>query len=177
MPQDKDGIIDLRKIAPSAPQKQTPAPGSMSWETEEFTYHLKNLQWFLVGGILAFGIFVSLLILKNIFGAVTILLFIFIIYLYATKKPDMLSVVADGRGITVNRKRIPYSDIASFWILYEPPVKDLILIQKAKFTPKTIIPLGQVNPVELRALLLANAIVEKEEEETLTDIFARRFGF
>ncbi len=177
MTQGKTDIVDLRKITPSAPQKQTPAPGSLSWETEEFAYHHKDLQWLLVGGILALGIFASLLVLKNIFGAATILLFMFIMYLYATKKPDMLSVVVDGRGITVNNKRIPYSDIISFWVLYEPPVKDLIIMQKAKFTPKTIIPLGQANPVELRALLLANAIIEKEEEETLTDILARRFGF
>ena len=177
MPQEKTGIVDLRKIAPSAAQKQAPAPGSLSWETEEFAYHHKDLQWFLVGGILALGIFASLLVLKNMFGAATILLFVFIMYLYATKKPDMLSVAVDGRGITVNTKRIPYSDVTSFWVLYEPPVKELILIQKTKFTPKTIIPLGQVNPVELRALLLANAIIEKEEEETLTDILARRFGF
>lgn len=177
MAQEKTDVVDLRKIAPSALQERMPAPGSLSWETEEFAYHPKDLQWFLVGGILAFGIFASLLILKNMFGAVTILLFMVIIYLYATKKPDMLSVVADGRGIAINNKRIPYSDITSFWVLYEPPVKDLIIIQKAKLTPKTIIPLGQANPVELRALLLANAIVEKEEEETLTDILARRFGF
>ena len=177
MTPEKSDIVDLRKIAPSTPQKQLPALGSLGWETEEFTYHPKDLQWLLVGGILALGIFASLLVLKNMFGAVTILLFMIIMYLYATKKPDMLSVVVDGRGITINNKRIPYSDITSFWVLYEPPVRDLILIQKAKFTPKTIIPLGQVNPVELRALLLANAISEKEEEETLTDILARRFGF
>jgi len=177
MTQEKTDIVDLRKIAPSAPQERVPASSSISWEAEEFAYHQKDLQWFLVGGILAFGIFASLLILKNVFGAVTMLLFMVIMYLYATKKPDMISMIVDGRGITVNNKRIPYSDITSFWILYEPPVKDLILIQKAKFTPKTIIPLGQANPVELRALLLTNAIVEKEEEETLTDILARRFGF
>lgn len=177
MTQEKNDIVDLRKIAPSAPQTPASVPGSLSWKTEEFAYHPKDLQWFLVAGILALGIFASLLVLKNMFGAATILLFMFIMYLYATKKPDMLSVVVDGRGITVNNKRISYSDISSFWVLYEQPVKDLIIIQKAKFTPKTIIPLGQVNPVELRALLLANAIVEKEEEETLTDILARRFGF
>lgn len=174
---EKNDIVDLRKIAPSASQKQLPASGSISWETEEFPYHQKDLQWFLIGGVLALGIFVSLLILKNMFGAATMLLFVLIMYLYATKKPEMLSVVVDGRGVTINNKRILYSDITSFWVLYEPPVKDLILIQKARFTPKTIIPLGQINPLELRALLLANAIIEKEEEETLTDILARRFGF
>ncbi|MCR4322724.1 MAG: hypothetical protein NUV61_01395 [Candidatus Azambacteria bacterium] len=177
MTQEKSDIVDLRTIAPNTAQAQTHVPGSMHWEAEEFPYNPKDLQWFLVGGIFALGLFASLLILKNMFGAVTILLFVFIIYLYATKKPDILSIVVDGRGITINRKHISYSDITSFWVLYEPPTKDLIVIQKANFTSKTIIPLGQVNPTELRALLIANAITEKEEEETLIDILARRFGF
>lgn len=180
MAQEKDNVVDLRPLAPQS-QNENPSssssPSKMQWEAEEFAYHEKDLQWHIVAGVLALGIFLSLLILKNIFGAATILLFLIIIYLYSTKKPDMLSVAVDGRGITVNKKYIPYGDINSFWILYESPVKELILIQKARFSTKTVIPLGSTNPVDLRALLIANAITEKEEEETLTEILARRFRF
>jgi len=123
------------------------------------------------------GVFVSLLILKNIFGAATMLLFTIIVYLYATKKPDILSVVIDKKGVSINDTTISYSTISSFWILYEPPVKDLILIRKEKFTPKTIIPIGDINPVELRNILLENAVEEKEEEESFVDIIARKLGF
>jgi len=157
--------------------QENQAPNEIHWEAKEFAYHPKDSQWFITAGIVALGVFVSLLILKNIFGAATILLFFIIIYLYATKKPDIIPVTINTRGVAVKNKLTPYSNIASFWILYEPPIKELILIRKEHFTPKITIPLGTVNPIEVRNILLANAVKEKEEEESLTDIIARRLRF
>ncbi|MBI1755147.1 hypothetical protein HYR65_02590 [Candidatus Azambacteria bacterium] len=173
-----DETLNLRnaskQISASPPYQKE---GELSWQTEEFAFYEKELQWFLIAGIVAAGLFVSLLILKNIFGAATILLFAVIMYMYANKKPDVITVVADARGIRVNDKLTLYSALASFWVLYEPPVKDLILIHKARFVPKVIIPLGNADPLELREILLANSVAEKEEEESLADIIARRLGF
>ncbi len=159
-----------------APQN-TAAPERIAWETEEFPYHEKESRWFLLAGIIAAGIIISLVILKNIFGAVTFLLFAIIGYVYATKKPEILHVAIDAKGITVNDKLIPYSQMASFWILYEPPLQDLIIIRKEKFSVKTIIPLGDTHPVDVRSLLIHNAIAEKEEEESIAEILSRRFRF
>lgn len=147
------------------------------WQTKEFTYHQKDPQWFIAAGIAAVGVIISLLIMKNIFGAATILLFFVILYLYATKKPDTISTIINSRGVAVNQKLTSYSTIASFWILYEPPIKELIIIRKAHLTPKMIIPIGDTNPVEIRNILLANAVKEKEEEESLAEIIARRLRF
>lgn len=178
MEDNKKGIIDLRGLGHQTKDvEKTGIPEHISWETEEFPYHEKDSQWFLLAGIIAAAIIISLVILQNIFGAVTFLLFAVIGYLYASKKPEILNVVIDARGVTVNGKLIPYFHINSFWILYEPPLKDLILIQKEKFTIKTIIPLGDTHPVEVRALLLHNAIAEKEEEESIAEILSRRFRF
>jgi len=157
--------------------EQNQTPNEIHWEAEEFAYHPKDSQWFITAGIVALGIFVSLLILKNIFGAATILLFFIIIYLYATKKPDIISVTINTRGVAVKNKLTSYSNIASFWILYEPPIKELILIRKEHFTPKITIPLGTASPIEVRNILLANAVKEKEEEESLADVIARRLRF
>ncbi len=178
MMNNENKILDLRAMGKDAktPARES-APGHIAWETEEFPYHEKDFRWFLVAGIVIAGIIISLIILKNIFGAATFLLFTVIGYLYATKKPNMLSVSIDARGISVNGTLTGYSHIASFWVLYEPPVKDLIIIQKEKFTPKTIIPLGDANPVEVRAILLANSVTEKEEEESIAEILSRRFRF
>ena len=178
MPEHNKEILDLRALDKSAEMpERAHAPEQIGWETEEFPYHEKDFRWFALAGIVITGIVASLLILKNVFGAATLLLFAVIGYLYATKKPDMLRVTVDAKGVTVNGKLTPYSHIASFWVLYEPPVKDLVIIQKEKFTPKTMIPLGSANPVEIRALLIANAIAEKEEEESIADILSRILRF
>lgn len=176
-------MVDLRAMAQSTPSfsaekiNKNEAPREIHWQAEEFTYHHKDSQWFIAAGIAAAGLIISLLIMKNIFGAATILLFFVIIYLYATKKPNVISAAIDAKGVTVKQKLIPYSTIASFWILYEPPIKELILIRKEHLTPKIIIPIGDANPVEIRNVLLANAVKEKEEEESLAEIIARRLRF
>ncbi len=175
---EKNEILDLRGIGEKHDSSQNPSiPEHITWETEEFPYHEKDSQWFLLAGIIAGGIIISLVIMGNIFGAVTFLLFTVIGYLYATKKPEILSVVIDAKGISINDKLIPYSHVSSFWVFYEPPMKDLIIIQKEKFTIKTIIPLDNTHPVDVRALLLHNAMVEKEEEESIAEILSRRFHF
>lgn len=174
----KEEALDLRGMNENTDTLQaTKIQERIAWETEEFPYHEKDTQWFLLAGIVVGGIIISLLIMGNVFGAVTFLLFAIIGYLYATKKPEMLSVEINTKGVSVNNKLIPYSHIASFWIFYEPPLKDLIIIQKEKFTIKTIIPLNDAHPVDVRTLLLHNAITEKEEEESFAEILSRRFRF
>lgn len=181
MDQEKNNVVDLRNISPADQKKDIAVPvltpRKVEWIAPEYEHMEKEFQWFLTAGIVTFGIVMSLIILKNIFGAATITLFAVIIYMYATRKPEMLSVIIDGKGISVNNKPVSYSTINSFWVLYEPPIKDLIIIRKEHFIPKMIIPLGTANPVEVRSVLLANAVKEKEEEELLTDILARRVGF
>lgn len=179
MEHEKNKVVDLRNIPAGEQKNATPsqAPLRLEWSAPEYEHFEKEFQWFLTAGIVAAGIILSLVILKNIFGAATIALFAVIAYLYATRKPETLAVIIDGKGISVNKKHISFSSVTSFWVLYEPPIKDLIIIRKEHFVPKTIIPLGNTNPVEVRSIMLANAIKEKEEEESLTDIFARRIGF
>ncbi|MEK7066887.1 MAG: hypothetical protein AAB949_00735 [Patescibacteria group bacterium] len=180
MQQDDKNILDLRNVLGQQSETEIAKPqplSEISWETEEFEYHEKDTGWFLTMGIVFFGIFASLLILKNIFGAATILLFAVIIYLYAAKKPEKILVKADGRGVHINKKLMPYSEIKSFWIHYEPPLKYLILMNKKHIIPKTIVPIGSADPIKLRELLLINALDEKEEEESISEMIFRRLRF
>ena len=149
----------------------------IEWTAYEFEYHKKDKQWFLVFWIISAGIFSSLLILKNVFGAATIALFVVVLYMYAIKKPGKIYCKLSDEGIIFNDRLFPYNTIASFWILYEPPVKELILISKHKLMPKVNIPIGKANPVEIREFLLKNGISEKEEEESLSEILARMLRF
>lgn len=179
MDQEKSNIVDLRTVA-KPEQKDTPSsvhPQKLAWSAPEYEHHEKEFQWFLTAGIVAVSVILSLVILKNIFGAATLTLFAVIFYLYATRKPEQLTIEITGKGITINQKLIPHSSIVSFWVLYEPPIKDLIIIRKEHFIPKMTLPLGDANPVDVRNTLLAHALKEKEEEESLSDIVARRVGF
>ncbi len=170
-------IVDLRALNTEREPAKQNAHREIRWETEEFPYREKNPQWFLIGGILLFGVCASLVILKNFFGAAVMLLFGVVIYMHALKKPAILTVIVSARGITVNDKLTPYEAITSFWVIYEPPVKELILIKKDRFHLKTVVPLGDADPVALREALIEQGITEQEEQESISEIIARRLGF
>ncbi len=150
---------------------------SISWSAYEFLHHEKDKRWFLIFWILSIGVFVSLLIFANFFGAATIALFTVILYMYAIKEPAITNCEIGSEGITLNDRLFPHNSLSSFWILYEPPVKELILISKHKVMPKISIQLGNANPVEIRELLLQNGLLEKEEEESISEIIARKIRF
>jgi len=151
--------------------------GGLEWSAYEFLYHKKDAQWFLVFWIIAGGLFISLLISKNIFGAAVIALFTVILYMYAIEKPKVIHCKIKQDGITFNDRLFPFNTIASFWILYEPPVKELVIISKHKMMPKVSIPIDNADPSKIRELVLENGVLEKEEEESISDIVARKLRF
>ncbi len=149
----------------------------IEWSAYEFLHHEKDRQWFLVFWIISGGVFASLLIFGNTFGAATMALFIIILYMYALKKPETIHCKLTQEGVVFNDRLFPYNNISSFWILYEPPVKELIIISKHKLMPKISIPIDDANPTEIREIMLNNGVLEKEEEETLSEIIARKLRF
>ncbi len=149
----------------------------IEWSAYEFEYHKKDKRWFLIFWIISAGLFFSSIILGNIFGSAMLVLFSIIIYLYASKEPEIITCKITSQGLFLNNRIFPFSSISSFWIFYETGVKKLTLISKHKIMPKIDIPLGNTNPVKIRELLIKKGIEEKEEEEAISDIIARKLRF
>jgi len=79
-------------------------------------------------------------------------------------------------GIQLDKKIIPYKNIKSFWISYEPEgIKELSIEQKKWYSPYIKIPLHSQNPVQIRDFML-NYAIEKEHEDTIFDTIARKLG-
>jgi len=150
---------------------------SIEWSVYEFEYHKKDQRWFLIFWIISGGVFFSSIILGNIFGAAMLVLFSIIIYMYTTKEPEIIKCKISREGVIFNERLFPFNSISSFWIFYENDIKKLIIISNYKVMPKITIPLGDANPVEIRELLIKKGIEEEEEEESISDIIARRLRF
>ena len=149
----------------------------ISWQAYEFLYYKKDKQWFLVFWIISASVFVSLIILKNIFGAATIALFTIVLYMYAIKKPNIIECKINRQKVIFDNKAVPLSGISHFWIVYNPPIKELILISKHRATPKISIPLENADPLQIREFLLENGVIEKEVEESISEAIARKLKF
>lgn len=149
----------------------------LEWTAYEFTYHHKDIRWLASFWVIAAALFASMLIAKNLFGAAVIALFSVVLHMYATKQPDIANCKINGRGIILNDRLFPFSSISSFWILYEPPIKELIFISKHRAMPRIVIPLENANPTDIREMMLRAGILEREEEEPISNIIARILRF
>jgi len=152
--------------------------GHIEWSAYEFAHHEKSGQWLLSFWIISAAIFFSLIIMKNIVGAATMAFFAVIAYVYATKKPEIIKCEMEEHSMFVNEIEFPYNNIDHFWIIYEPEVKELLLVSTKKMVPKISVSLNEeVDPVALREMLLQKGIKEKEIEESMSDVLARRIRF
>ena len=82
-----------------------------------------------------------------------------------------------SHGIRVGSRLYPFEDLRSFWIFYDPPLfKEISLRSKKTFMPVIRAPLGELDPIRLRHILL-RFLREEEEETSVVDIIAKRLGF
>lgn len=148
-----------------------------SWEFPEFTAYERGPLWYITAiivgiALIAFGIFT-----QNYLFIVLIILFAIIIYLRIQRKPQILTIAIHDRGITVGeRSQYKWSDINSFWIIYEPPEVKNLYIDFKGIRPDITVQLEDQNPLEIRKLL-SQFIPEdiERENETFSDGFSRMF--
>ena len=131
---------------------------------------------FLVGGVLLLG-GVTAAIFSNFLFALLLLIAGGLMVGHARRAPREISVAITGRGIRIAERLYPFDNLESFWILYDPPLfRDLLLRSRKTFTPIIRVPLGDLDPLPLRKILL-RFLREAEEEPSLTDIVAKHLGF
>lgn len=149
----------------------------LSWETEEYTHHQKNKDWYWAVGIVTFGFLALAIILQNYLFAIMVLIGGFVISLYGAKKPRVIKFAITSRGIMADKILYPYDNLKYFWLNYDPPhIRALYLISKKTFQPQITIPIGHADPNQIREHLI-KFLEEKEIEEPLFDTIARFFKF
>jgi hypothetical protein len=149
----------------------------MAWEAEEYEYKEKSPDWYWAVGIITLGFFVTAIILKNFLFALLALIGGFTFAMYGAARPKSVSFAITSRGIKIGDKLYPYDNLKSFWINYDPPhIREIYIISKKFFVPQINIPLGKIDPNEVREHLL-KFLEEKEIPESLFDSIARFFRF
>jgi len=165
--------IKEKKVFPHASSHEV----LKSWEAEEFSYYEKSRAWFLVGGIFFFLVVGYFTIVKELITAVTFLLLGITVYLFSLKKPRVINCSITYQAILVDNVTYPFTDLESFWIFYEPPdFKVISLKHKKPYLPHIHIPLGDVDPMEVRKILV-ELLAETEQEEAFSDKMARYLRF
>lgn len=173
----------LQKVPPPLPPttqlKQASAKISpqISWEVSSF--HLNPNKKHLIPiiiGALGIGGIGMLFYEKDALTAIFLLLSSLVLILHSGKKPNSFKVVINQTGVAIGDIMHYYKDLKSFWIHYQPGVvKELSLESRKWYVPYIRISIENKNPLAIRSLLI-NFLLEKEHENSLVDIIARRMG-
>jgi hypothetical protein len=148
----------------------------ISWDAPEHLYREKNNDWYWAVGIITITAVVLAFIFNNIIFGIFILVSAFSLVIHATKKPRIIHYEINDRGVVVNNTLYPFLTLESFWIdAHERPGKILIKSHKT-FMPFITIHIEEVDPEEVRDILL-NYISETEHHEPLSQKLLERFGF
>lgn len=179
-------MAHIHDVAPQKPQppKKEPehtsspkAQASISWRTPEYEYREKTTDWYWTLGIITLLLAIFAIWERNFIFFVMIIVGSFTVVLYAVKRPSIVSITISGRGVQIDDRLFPYETLQSFWIFYEiGGEKEISFKTKGAISNSLKIPLGDLDPLEVRELLL-RFLPEKTQERSLVDALMKRIGF
>jgi hypothetical protein len=135
----------------------------ISWETHEYFHTEKSNDWYWIVGIVTLSIAVIAVILNNIIFGILIIVASFTLSLFASRKPDVVTVTLDNVGVTFGRTRYPYANLESFWFETRDAHPRLLLKSNKLFMPFVVIHANMDDYEDIREYLSYHL---KEEEHT-----------
>lgn len=150
--------------------------GIIAWTAPDADPEAAAVLQLLSGGVLILGGVVAAFF-KNPLFAILLGISGGLLIAHAFRTPRQLRLAVMARGIQVGSRLYEFDAIESFWIFYDPPLfKELSLRSRKTMMPAIRIPLGELDPLQLRKILL-RFLREQEQELSLTDILSKRLGF
>jgi len=149
----------------------------LEWEIDEYPQHERSRMWYIIAGTLGVLLIVYAVATANFLFAVIILMIGVITILSSFVKPDQVPVMITNTGVVVADMYYDFEAIKDFAIVYDPPhVKNLYFEFHSPWQPLVAVPLEDIDPNEVRELLLPYCLENlKRIDETLTDVLRRMY--
>jgi hypothetical protein len=147
------------------------------WSVKEYEEHERGRRWYWVMGILAILLVAYSVFTANYIFTLIVVLFGIILYMQGAQKPIEVNFAVTETGIVLGRKYYRFSELANFWMVYNPPeVKNLYFSLNNVLKHRLQVPLLDNDPRPLKEFL--NQFVQEDleqEEEPLSDKLGRVF--
>ncbi|MES2471070.1 MAG: hypothetical protein V4526_02460 [Patescibacteria group bacterium] len=148
----------------------------ISWNAYEHSYAPKTSEWYWSVGIITVTAAALSLILSNVIFAIFILVSGFALAIHASKPPRVVNHEINDRGIIIGDTLYPFLDLESFWIDHNHPAPHILIKSHKFFMPYLHIPIDEVDPEDVRKILLTYIAETKHEEPFLLKVL-EKFGF
>ena len=151
-------------------------PEIIQWKAPEYHYSKKSPDWFWAIGIIAFSASAAAVIFNNVIFAIFIILSAFTLSLYAVRKPSIIDIELNSKGVVIGKYLYPYQTLKKFCLTEKKYGTVIILESKKTMFPYITAQIGQTEPDSIREYL-SRHLTEEEMFEPLTQTVIEYLGF
>lgn len=174
-----DGGVELQKNINLAeePKQGLSNKVVLSWDAPNFQKNDKTIKWYLV----ALGL-ITLLIAYSAWQrdwfviVITIIVSAVLFWYIHSVNPRNVGYRVTPIGFYVDEKFYPFSEMHSFWMVYNESVKNIYIAFNKKYLPSLIINVEAVDPIILKGYLLKKIPEQEDRGESLADKLTRVIG-
>jgi hypothetical protein len=148
----------------------------ISWNAPAHFYVEKKPDWYWAVGIITLSIAIVCFIFEQIIPGIFTIVAAMALVLHAAKPPRNIYCEVNDRGLVVDDTLYPFLSLESFWIPHDEVPPKLILKSTKPFMPFLIIFIEEVDPEDVREVML-KYIAETEHREPLLKHILERLGF
>lgn len=148
----------------------------ISWTAPTHVHVEKKPDWFWAVGIITLALAAVAFIFGEIITGIFVIVAAAALVLHASKPPHVVRYEINDRGIALDETLYPFLSLDSFWIPHDETPPKILIKSRKLFMPLMIIYIDEVNPEEVREVLL-KYIAETEHRESLLKKIMEWVGF
>ncbi len=148
----------------------------VSWSAPEHLYVEKRQDWYWAVGIVTLALAAVAFIFGNVITGIFIIVAAVALVLHASRPPKIVSYEINDRGIMADNVLYPFLTLESFWIPHDEFPPKLIVKSRKLFMPYIVIYIDEVDPENVREIMLTY-IAETEHRESILKHILERLGF
>lgn len=148
-----------------------------AWQSQSMTGSKRTARWYIIAALLIVAIIAYSVWQRDwfIIGIVIVVSAILFWYMHVAV-PQNVAYRLTPMGIYVENRFYPFSEMHSFWIVYDQNVKSLYIIFRKKYLPALTINIESLDPLVLKSYLSKKLPEQESRGENLIDKIARMTG-
>lgn len=148
----------------------------ISWSAPSHIYVEKKPDWFWAVGIITLAVAVTSFLFGDFITGIFVIVAALALVIHASKPAHTVSYEINDRGIMFDDTLYPFVTLDSFWIPHDELPPKLLVKSRKLFMPLIVIYIDDVDPENVRQVLL-RYIAETEHHEPFLKHIMEWLGF
>ena len=148
----------------------------ISWKAPAHLYVEKRPDWYWTVGIITVALAAAAFIFGEAITGIFVIVAAVALVVHASKPPMIVACEINDRGVIFGNVLYPFLTLDSFCIPHDEMPSKILLKSRKLFMPLIVIYIDEVDPEDIRAVLL-RYIAETEHREPFLKNVLERLGF